>query len=63
MSRTDKDLPWRMGGKRTRYWVSPKHHAWFTTNCRRRARRAANSDVRRGVEPSPKMPVEYEYFD
>ena len=63
MSRTDKDKPYRLGGKRTQYWCSLGGHAEFTRQCRRRARLKAKAQLRKGIEPEPRYPVEEEYFD
>ena len=63
MSRTDKDLPRVLGGKRTRYSVSGNTHSWFTRDCRRKARRAAQRDLDRTGDPAPKYPIEHIYYD
>lgn len=63
MSRTDKDLPWYLGGQRHRYGTSEKGHARFTRWARRSARGRAKSDIRKGKEPDSRYPVEKTYFD
>lgn len=63
MSRTDKDAPYRLGGKRRRYYTSEKWHAWFTRECRRQARARASTAMRTGREPEPRYPVERSYYD
>lgn len=63
MSRTDKDLPWKLGGNRHKYLTSDKHHAWFTREMRRRIRKKAKAALRRGEEPAPRDPLAHEYFD
>lgn len=63
MARTRKDRPYRLGGKRTRYYISPKGHAKFTKQCRRKARGKADQELRKGIEPEPKYAVEEEYYD
>lgn len=63
MSRTDKDLPWRLGGHRHRYWTSDDSHGRWARSIRRMARAKAKRDLRAGREPLPLYPVEREYFD
>ena len=63
MSRTDKDLPFYLGGNRHKYWTLPTGHAKFTRQVRRMARAREKQDMRRGVEPAPIYPVERSYFD
>ena len=63
MSRTDKDLPWSLGGQRHKYWIASTGHAAFKRQCRKAARMKARADMVRGRVPSPVYPVEREYFD
>lgn len=63
MSRTDKDIPFRLGGQRRRYWITGKHHALFTRQGRRAARARVKAALRRGREPEPRYPIEREYYD
>lgn len=63
VSRTTKDRPYRLGGQRRKYYISEKHHAQFTRDCRRRARAQASQAIRTGKEPEPRYPVEKEYYD
>ena len=63
MSRTHKDKPWSLGGKRTRYYISPKGHSAFKATIRRNVRAKERNAIARGAEPEPRYPVEKEYFD
>ena len=63
MSRTVKDWPGELGGKRHRYYTSPKQHSWFTRMCRRTARSKANQELRKGLEPMRVYPIEKAYYD
>lgn len=63
MSRTFKDKPYRLGGQRHPYYCTDDRHAAFTRQCRRRARRRANMQLHTGIEPPPKYPCQYEYWD
>lgn len=73
MSRTTKDIPWTILKERGimfggdsyphKYYISPKHHAWFTKQCRKKSRRAAKQELRRGQEPQPKSKFAKLYYD
>lgn len=63
MSRTFKDRPYRLGGQKHPYYVAPDGHAEFTRQCRRQARAQAKAALRSGVEPEPRYPGMYAYFD
>ena len=63
MSRTDKDLPWRLGGDKHRYWIASTGHAAFKKQCQQQKRAQVRHDLSIGREPMPVYPVEREYFD
>lgn len=64
MARTFKDRPYELGGDRHPHVLAnlrgyPKHKR----STRRRARMAANTDLRIKDDAEPKYPVESEYYD
>lgn len=64
MSRTKKDMPFRVTGVWThKYHVSPRGHAKFAKMCRRIVRRRQKLDLKRCGEPMPDYPQAHEYFD
>lgn len=65
MSRTWKDVPYRYGGHRSKWFIVNNHSASakWKSNIRRRVRRLEHLDLARGVEPQPKYACETEYFD
>ena len=63
MSRTDKDLPWELGGQRHKYWIASTGHAAFKRQCHQQKRAQVRHDLSIGREPMPVYPVEREYFD
>lgn len=65
MSRTDKDLPYELGGQRHKYACTETGHARFTKDCRMvaRAKAKAKADLRNGKEPALRYAVEKSYFD
>lgn len=63
MSNTFKDKPYEMGGQRHKYYITERWHAWFTRDCRRKARAQAKNDLRHDREPQPVYPIESAYYD
>ena len=61
MSRTYRDT--KGGHTSSKYGITHEGVSEFKRYCRRTARKKAKQALRRGREPEPRYPVEYEYWD
>lgn len=64
MSRTKKDLPYRVTGVWThRYSVSPTGHAKWKRSIRKKLRARQKHDLKVRGDVMPDYPLAHEYFD